>query len=126
MAEHRSNRRLIESVDPVTGETLYTDEATGQIVSRVPAGQDVVPHASTTEYRETTVIDEPAHLPATGTAVGTAVAYGQTAPAGVHTRETEVYSDDPYAPRRTRNYKIQQGIYLIFGIIGGCWRSGSY
>lgn len=126
MAEYRNNRRLIESVDPVTGETIYTDEATGQIVSRTPGVPTAAPGGATTEYHETVVEEQPAHLPGTGAAASVSQrtvtsGAGHVAPAavapGVHTQETEVYSDDPYAPRRTRNYKIQQAIYLVFGII---------
>jgi YggT family protein len=99
MAEIRRNQRLIESVDPVTGETTYRDEVTGEIV--VPDAASVVPATETTER-----------------VVTQRVAGGQIAP-GLQTHESEVYTDDPYAPRRLRVVKLQQAIYLVFGILEG-------
>jgi hypothetical protein len=40
-------------------------------------------------------------------------------PAAVHTQESEVYTDDPYARNRARVYNVQQVIYLVFGILEG-------
>jgi len=40
-------------------------------------------------------------------------------PAGTTTHQTETSSGDPYAERRDRPLKVQNGIYLLFGILGG-------
>lgn len=113
MAEIRRNQRLIESVDPVTGETIYTDADTGQVVAR-----GTLPGASPTQVTEEVVREEVVqehYLPATGQAVTQRVVTG--APAGLHTQESQVYTEDPYAPRRLRAAKVQQVIYLLFGIL---------
>ncbi|MGE5601683.1 MAG: YggT family protein [Nitrososphaerales archaeon] len=116
MAEVRRNHRVIESVDPVTGESTYRDEVTGETV--VPDTGVVQP---STEVTERTVTHQAS--PSNGQIVSQRVVRQQTTPAtpaaGLHQQETEVYTEDPYAPRRERAYRLQQAIYLIFGIIEG-------
>ena len=40
-------------------------------------------------------------------------------PAGTTTHQTETSSGDPYAVRRDLPLKVQNGIYLLFGILAG-------
>lgn len=96
MAEVRQSRRLVESVDPETGQTIYRDEVTGELVAvngTTEATEHIVPQG--TYVTERTVVP------------------------GATTQESHVYSEDPYAYRRNRAYKVQQAIYLVFGILEG-------
>ena len=129
MAEIRRNRRLIESVDPVTGARTYTDELTGEIVAQDQAGDAAFVSRPATEVTETSVTErltpgQPYAVGAPSTAANEQVVTqrtvtGTAAPAAVSTHETEVTTDDPYAARRNRAFKIQQAIYLLFGILEG-------
>jgi hypothetical protein len=44
---------------------------------------------------------------------------GDPAGAALHTQQSEVITEDPYAHRRDRALRVEQAIYLIFGIIEG-------
>lgn len=112
MAEIRREQKLTEYVDPVTGETVYRDSVTGEVVT--PGPETVTSRTEVTEH----TVAEP-YLPATGQTVAERVVTGPAAPATTHTQESEVYTEDPYALRRARIYKIQQLIYLLFGILEG-------
>jgi YggT family protein len=113
-AEVRRNHRIIESVDPVTGEKTRRDEVTGETI--VPDNGVAQP---STQVTERTVTSQ--SVPSNGQVVSQRVVRQQTTPAttptSLHQQETEVYTEDPYAPRRARAYRLQQVIYLIFGII---------
>lgn len=94
MSEVRQSRRLVESIDPETGQTVYRDEVTGELVA-VDGTTEVTEH----------IVPQ-----------GTYVTQQGVAPAAT-TQESHVYSEDPYAYRRNRASKVQQGIYLLFGIL---------
>lgn len=113
MAEVRRNQRWIESTDPVTGQRIYTDEATGEVVTPDASGAPPMPAAPmTTQVSERTVNQQGA--PTDGPMLGE-----PGAPPRYHSQETAVYTEDPFEHRRTQNLKLQQAIYLIFGIIEG-------
>jgi hypothetical protein len=116
MAEVRRNRRVVESVDPVTGEKTYRDETTGEVVN--PDTTVVTPEATVVQTgrsgtTERVVTEQ--NIPPDGQVVTQRTVAGPAANA--QTQESSVYTDDPYAYRRERSYKIQQAIYLLFGIL---------
>lgn len=127
MAEVRRTRRLIETVDPVTGARTYTDETTGEIVAQDQIGeQATVVTGPATEVTETTTerlapgqaysVTGPAAAQERVTTQRTVA--GPASPAA-HVQESQVYTEDPYAPRRARAFRIEQAIYLVFGILEG-------
>lgn len=107
----------METVDPATGQTIYRDETTGEVVSPDEAFGPANPVAQAgTQVAERTVTQQDS--PATGEVVTQRTVSGPAGPA-MHTQESEVYTEDPYAHRRERTLRVQQAIYLIFGIIEG-------
>jgi len=48
-----------------------------------------------------------------------AVNVNPSGPASTTAHQTETYTNDPYAVRREGTRRVQGGIYLLFGILGG-------
>ena len=47
------------------------------------------------------------------------VAVSTSGPARTTAHQTETFTSDPYAVRREGTLRVQKGIYLLFGILGG-------
>lgn len=116
MEEIRRNRRWIESIDPVTSQKIYTDEVTGEVMVPNASGLPPGGYEPTAQVTERTVTQQA--VPTNGQVVTQRTVTGPTTPS-YHAQETAVVTEDPYEPRRVRNFKLQQAIYLIFGIIEG-------
>jgi hypothetical protein len=86
---------VVTTTDPVTGEVVNVNRTTGEVVTE--------PGVTQTVYRRTTEGVVPA-VPAI------------EAPA-VTQQEVSHVTEDPYAVRRMQVYKIEQVIYLIFGVL---------
>jgi uncharacterized protein YggT (Ycf19 family) len=82
---------------------------------------ETVRRESSTEVTNTTLAD--AAGPYTGLRVPAAVApvvvEDTTGPAGMTAHQSETVTSDPYAGRRERTFRLQNGIYLLFGILEG-------
>ncbi len=83
---------VVTTTDPVTGQVVNVNRTTGEVVSE--------PGMTKTTYRRTT---------------------DSTAPTGagpvIHQEQLQDITEDPYAARRLRVAKLEQTIYLVFGIL---------
>lgn len=126
MAEIRRNRRLIESVDPVTGARTYIDELTGEVVAQDQVAQYTVVQPPATEATETVVTErltpgqtyvtrEPT-VPASQPVVTQRTVRETVAPVAPVVTQQTVYTD-ALPTRVTTITRVQQIIYLVFSII---------
>ncbi len=87
---------------------------------------ETVRRESSTEVTNTAQADagtpyagSPYNGPGVRVASAPVVVPNTTGPAGVTAHQSETFTSDPYAGRREGTFRVQNGIYLIFGILEG-------
>jgi uncharacterized protein YggT (Ycf19 family) len=89
--------------------------------SEKAARVETVRRESSTEVTNTAPAEEGAPYAGSGGSVASApvVVANTTGAAGTTAHQSETFTSDPYAGRREGTFRIQNGIYLLFGILEG-------